>query len=111
MGQRSLRAVAAVVAVVRLVGGPPGPAAEPRTRLVSTAADGTQANGPSRPHLPIVRSFLSHDGRYIAFRSEATNLAPNNGQVRSRVYRKDMKSGAVLQVDTAINGGDRRDVS
>jgi hypothetical protein len=41
-------------------------------RRVSVSATGEQANGPS------MQTRISQDGRYIAFRSEATNLVPDD---------------------------------
>lgn len=71
------------------------PVPEP-VRLVSAAADGTPGNGQSRTGLDPV---VSRDGRYVLFRSSATNLtsAPDG---RTGVYRKDLRTGTVVGLDT-----------
>jgi hypothetical protein len=60
---------------------------QPRTTLLSAAADGTAANDES--HTP----SLSSDGRYVAFSSAATNLAENAPAGR-QVYLRDTCAGA-----------------
>ncbi len=60
---------------------------QPRTTLLSVAADGTPANNES--HAP----SLSSDGRYVAFSSAATNLVENAPPGR-QVYLRDTCAGA-----------------
>jgi hypothetical protein len=60
---------------------------QPRTTLVSAAADGTPANDES--HTP----SMSADGRYVAFSSAATNLVENAPAGR-QVYLLDTCVGA-----------------
>jgi hypothetical protein len=60
---------------------------QPRTTMLSVAADGTPANEDS--HAP----SMSSDGRYIAFSSAATNLVENAPPGR-QVYLLDTCSGA-----------------
>jgi hypothetical protein len=62
-------------------------ACQPRTTLVSAAADGTPANAES--HAP----SLSADGRFVAFSSAATNLMENAPPGR-QVYLLDTCAGA-----------------
>jgi hypothetical protein len=62
-------------------------ACQPRTTLLSAAADGTPANAES--HEP----SLSADGRYAAFSSAATNLVENSPPGR-QVYLLDTCAGA-----------------
>jgi hypothetical protein len=62
-------------------------ACQPRTSLVSAAADGTPANNES--HAP----SLSADGRYVAFSSAATNLVENAPPGR-QIYLLDTCAGA-----------------
>ena len=60
---------------------------QPRTTMLSVAADGTPANEDS--HAP----SMSSDGRYIAFSSAATNLVENAPPGR-QVYLLDTCAGA-----------------
>jgi WD40-like Beta Propeller Repeat len=60
---------------------------QPRTTLLSAAADGTPANDES--HAP----SMSSDGRYVAFSSAATNLVENVPPGR-QVYLFDTCAGA-----------------
>ena len=66
-----------------------------RTILVSTAADGTAANGNS------LAPSMSADGRYVAFSSAATNLAANlpssattSSSAGRQIYLRDTCLGA-----------------
>lgn len=61
-----------------------------RMRLVSAAADGTPADGDSG------NVSLSQDGRYAAFTSAASNLAPDDdGDSSTDVFLRDMVTGEV----------------
>jgi len=60
---------------------------QPRTTLLSAAADGTPANDES--HTP----SMSSDGRYVAFSSAATNLVENAPPGR-QIYLRDTSAGA-----------------
>ncbi len=60
---------------------------QPRTTLLSVAADGSVANEES--HTP----SISSDGRYVAFSSAATNLIENSPAGR-QIYLRDTCSGA-----------------
>ncbi|MFE6161198.1 hypothetical protein ACFQ7F_20080 [Streptomyces sp. NPDC056486] len=61
-----------------------------RMRLVSATADGTPANGESDD------VSLSRDGRYAAFTSAASNLAPeDDGDSSTDVFLRDMVTGDV----------------
>src|SRR5467141_1577168 len=60
---------------------------QPRTTLLSAAADGTPANDESRT------PSMSSDGRYVAFSSAATNLVENAPPGR-QVYLLDTCAGA-----------------
>jgi IPT/TIG domain-containing protein len=62
-------------------------ACQPRTTLLSAAADGTPANNES--HAP----SMNADGRYVAFSSAATNLVENASPGR-QVYLLDTCAGA-----------------
>lgn len=60
---------------------------QPRTTLLSAAADGTAANEES--HVP----SMSSDGRYVAFSSAATNLV-ENAPPGKQIYLRDTCAGA-----------------
>ncbi|MFL5130485.1 MAG: hypothetical protein ACJ8DD_10105 [Microvirga sp.] len=67
------------------------------TRL-STAADGTQANGRSYD------ARFSADGRFVVFTSEASNLVADDTNGVSDVFLKDLTTGAITRLSTAANG-------
>jgi Tol biopolymer transport system component len=67
------------------------------TRL-STAADGTQANGNSYD------ARFSPDGRFIVFESNASNLVAGDTNGKSDIFLKDLTTGAVSRLSTATNG-------
>jgi Tol biopolymer transport system component len=74
-----------------------------RTALtrVSVAADGAQADGPSQ------EPDISENGRFVAFSSAATNLAPGDDNGRSDVFVKDRLTGSVQLVSKAADGDSR----
>jgi hypothetical protein len=60
----------------------------PSTQRVSTASDGTQANDAS------VSAAISATGRYVTFRSLATNLDPASSSVLPGIFVRDTCVGA-----------------
>jgi Tol biopolymer transport system component len=68
------------------------------TRLVSTNSAGVQGNGFSED------CDISGDGRYVAFESAATNLAPLSTFQGQNVYRKDLITGATILINVDSNG-------
>ncbi len=70
----------------------------PATTLVSLAADGSFANGPSDS------PYLSANGRYVVFESSATNLVPNAKSSSSAIYMRDLCTGgpAGCQASTVL---------
>ena len=67
--------------------------------LVSIDLTGTwQSN--SEAHSPT----LSHDGRYVAFLSDATNLVPNVVSSGLHLYRRDLQTATTTLIDVATNG-------
>jgi Tol biopolymer transport system component len=68
------------------------------TILVSTAADGSQANGSSS------LSRISADGRYIAFQSDASTLVPGDTNGRTDVFVHDRQTGETWRVSVASDG-------
>jgi hypothetical protein len=69
---------------------------QPRTTLLSAAADGTTANDDSRT------PSMSSDGRYVAFSSAATNLA-DNAPAGRQVYLRDTCAGAADSCKPSTN--------
>ena len=70
----------------------------PPIDMVSTAADGTQANqGSAAPS-------LTDDGRFVAFESFATNLVTTPTSTGGQVYVKDRVLGTVDRVSVAGDG-------
>jgi hypothetical protein len=76
------------------------PNAYAQRTLVSTAADGTQANARS------THSALSTNGRYVAFTSYATNLVPGDTNGEPDVFVKDLQTNAIVRVSVATGGAE-----
>jgi len=64
------------------------PECTPSTVRVSVASDGSEANDDSN------YSAISADGRYVAFESEATNLAPGVVNLGANIFLRDTCIGA-----------------
>ncbi len=76
-----------------------------RTRLVSTSATGAVANQnveAGDPFNPFVD--VTPDGRYVVFRSAATNLVPVDTNAQEDVFRKDMVTGEMQLVSVSSSG-------
>ena len=65
---------------------------------VSVASDGTQANGYSGSN------FLSDDGRYILFESNATNLISGDSNGHTDIFVYDRQDKTVELINLAVNG-------
>ena len=70
------------------------------TRLVSTTPSGTAGNGGS--FLPTV----TPDGRFVAFLSIASDLAPGDGDTASDVFVRDLVAGTTRRVSVADDGSE-----
>lgn len=68
------------------------------TRLVSVGLSGAPANGASD------QPVLSGDGRYVAFRSEATNLVPGDTNASSDIFLRDMQTATTIRISVASDG-------
>ena len=68
------------------------------TQRVSVATDGTQADGAS------FNVAISADGRYVAFDSYASNLAPGDTNQAGDVFVRDLQSGTTQRVSVATDG-------
>jgi hypothetical protein len=72
--------------------------AGPTTRRVSLAPDGAEANDESHP------GAMSHDGRYLAFQSRASNLVPGDTNRANDVFVHDTVTGVTSRVSVASDG-------
>jgi Tol biopolymer transport system component len=75
---------------------------ERRTRLVSRSGERTQANGSSTD------ATITADGRYVAFTSRATNLAPEDTTRSEDVYVRDLQKGTTTLVSVGVGGKGNR---
>jgi Tol biopolymer transport system component len=77
------------------------------TTRVSVASDGMQGN--SQSTFP----FISADGRYVAFESDASNLVPGDTNDLSDVFVHDQQTGQTTLVSVASDGtqGNHRSLS
>ena len=66
---------------------------------VSVASDGTQGNGVSG--MPAI----SADGRFVAFESEASSLAPGGAFGVTGILIRDRDTGVTTRVGLALEGG------
>jgi Ca2+-binding RTX toxin-like protein len=67
-------------------------------QLVSTASDGTQANGHSHFY------DITPDGRYVLFESDASNLVAGDNNHAADLFVKDLVTGTTVCVSTASDG-------
>ncbi len=63
-----------------------------QTICISRAQDGTQANGQSR------KPYISEDGTYVSFQSDATNLVPNDTNGKTDIFLYNIASGQIQRV-------------
>ncbi|MFD0415630.1 TolB family protein [Streptomyces sp. NPDC127108] len=93
-----LLSAGALPAAVATPAGAPAPAsrgpavAAGTTHLLSVAADGGQADGPSG------RPVVSANGRVVAFTSEATNLVAGDTNNRSDLFVRDLRGARTQRV-------------
>src|SRR6266545_5015006 len=74
-----------------------------QTTRVNVASDGTEANGPSSFAASTAAS-ISADGRFVAFDSYASNLAPGEGNLTQDVFVHDRQTGQTTRVSDAPDG-------
>ena len=68
------------------------------TTLVSTSTNGGFGNGVSRS------SAMTPDGRYIAFVSSASNLAPGGNNVLANIFVRDLQGGTTTLASIGASG-------
>jgi hypothetical protein len=73
-----------------------------RTLLASEAAGGGVANG------DVGMVSMSRNGRYAVFTSDATDEVPGSTTINTDVYRRDLRTGATVQVSVRPNGSPSR---
>ncbi|MFI6206262.1 TolB family protein [Streptomyces sp. NPDC051041] len=95
-------AVAAVATVCAAVQTTPAGALElqPGTVYANVTSDDVMGNGPSR------YAAISANGRYVAFWSQASNLAPGDTDDVHDVYVKDLRTGRVHWASDLADGMD-----
>ena len=69
------------------------------TTRVSVSTAGAQANGPSDS------PSISYDGRWVAFRSAATNLVAGDTNGQSDIFLRDLRNKTTIRVSVKSNGG------
>jgi Tol biopolymer transport system component len=71
-----------------------------RISRASTDSTGNESNGHS------LNAAISADGRYVAFRSSASNLVPDDTNGKFDIFMKDLSSGATSRVSTGSLGAE-----
>ncbi|MFI6098075.1 TolB family protein [Lentzea sp. NPDC051213] len=77
------------------------------TTRISVASDGTQANGTT----DYTVSMISADGRFVAFRSWASNLVPGDTNRASDVFLRDTLLGVTTRISVASGGVEANELS
>ena len=72
------------------------------TTRASVASDGSQANGPSW------EPTISRDGRYVAFRSGATNLVASDQNNVDDLFVHDLQTGQTTRINVTRSGAEAR---
>ncbi|MCK5377269.1 MAG: PD40 domain-containing protein, partial [Acidobacteria bacterium] len=70
------------------------------TTRVSVDVNGEDADGPSED------PSISADGRYVAFRSAASDLVEGDGNGVGDVFVRDLHRGATIRISVDTEGGD-----
>lgn len=92
------RTLAAAFAATALVTAPAS--AQQRFERVSVSSSGVEGNA----HQPSDFARVSADGRFVAFSSNATNLAPNDANGRLDVYVRDRQLGTTVLISATAAG-------
>jgi Tol biopolymer transport system component len=79
------------------------------TARLSVASDGTQGNGDSGSYMMDPGGFpsrisVSNDGRYVAFRSAASNLVPSDTNGAWDIFVRDVTANTTSRVSVATDG-------
>ena len=87
-----------ILAAAMLVASTPAALAAGKTQRVSVGSAGQQANSISEG------PEISGTGRYVAFESQATNLAEGTGEGLGQIYRRDRRAGTTTLVSVSSAG-------
>lgn len=68
------------------------------TRRISTGYNGSEANGMSG------QPFISMDGRFVVYRSAASNLVPNDTNGEKDIFLYNVETGQTTRVNVDSNG-------
>jgi Tol biopolymer transport system component len=99
----TLVAALAVLALLTFLPSGRGAATPGTTERVSVDSSGNQGNGPSGG-FGIRGLAISADGRYVAFRSDATNLVPGDTNGVEDVFVHDRQTGVTERVSVDSSG-------
>ncbi len=88
-------AAATVAALGAVLAGAASGATVKPPEIISVAPDGSVGSGPS------LFPSVSEDGRFFAFRSEATNIVPDDTDDVRDIYVRDRETGAVVLASRA----------
>lgn len=77
------------------------------TTRVSVSTTGAQSNGSSDYSKPV----MSGDGRFVAFRSWASNLVPGDSNGASDVFLRDTQLGTTTRISVASDGTEANELS
>lgn len=75
------------------------------TEIISVSSDGIQGNSNSN------EPSISGDGRYVVFRSRATNLTSENSNLNEDIYMHDRQTGETSLVSYKYTDGNAADAS
>ncbi|HEX6595636.1 MAG TPA: hypothetical protein VF045_01785 [Acidimicrobiales bacterium] len=67
------------------------------TSRVSVSSSGGQATGGSS-YAPVTNSWISHDGRFVVFQSDATNLVSGDSNGVRDVFERDRTTGSTRRM-------------
>ena len=70
------------------------------TERVNVSSAGAQANHET------YRGSISADGRWVAFRSEASNLVPGDANVAADVFEHDRRTGTTTRISVSTGGSE-----
>jgi hypothetical protein len=83
---------------------PVTPSSSPRT-MVTLSSTGTQGDQNT------TNALLSHDGRYVGFSSEASNLVAGDTNGKEDVFVRDIQTGTTERVSVTSSGGNANGAS
>ena len=79
------------------------------TKRVSVASDGTQ--GDDKSGRSYYRTYISGNGRYVTFESDATNLVPDDTNAKTDIFVRDTWMDKSRRVSVSVDGTQGNDES